>query len=42
MFYTTKETKTEEKAHISKNKSGQLNKRRERHGMHLQQEQTFY
>jgi hypothetical protein len=30
------------KAHISKHKSGQLNKRRERHGMHLQQEHTFF
>jgi hypothetical protein len=30
MFYTTKERKAEEKAHISKHKSGQLDKKRER------------
>jgi hypothetical protein len=42
MLYTTKETKTEEKAHISKHKSGQLDKKGKKHDIHLQQEQTYY
>jgi hypothetical protein len=42
MFYKTKETKTEEKAHISKHKSGQLDKEGKNHNIYLQQEQTFY